>query len=179
MGRLLKLVEEANCISKEIIVENEIELLPRQEVENCEEFDDDDEEIDDDDEEIDDDDDEGFDDEFEDGDSRFEIEDLIGDYDEEDRSYTDDEIDEMFETDGSIMEKMKVIVIRRGKRVVKWKAKPGYKMQGGKEVRMTPLERRMRVKGARRSARTRRSKSNTAAMRSRMKSMMKRRTLRM
>ena len=68
----------------------------------------------------------------------------------------------------------KVRVVRQGKRQIKKKTdKPGYKIQGGKEVRMSTSEKRKRAISQRKAARKRKPQQK-AAERKRKRSIRKR-----
>lgn len=67
-------------------------------------------------------------------------------------------------------------VVRQGKLVIKRKVNPGFRMQAGKPVRMTPGEQRDKQRQAVKGARTRKGASKAIA-RKRERSLNKRNTL--
>lgn len=101
------------------------------------------------------------------------MKDLFDDYDDIEEIYEDG--DEMIEeddwTEADEMDEaaVRVSMIRKGKRVVKRRSnRKGYKIVGGREVRMSPAEQRTRRRAQRRAARKRKSKRSTTSRKRKM-----------
>lgn len=89
------------------------------------------------------------------------LDDLLEFITDMDVEYEDEEdIDENL-TEEELQELAKKRVVRGGKIVRRIFCKPGFKAMGNKCIRMAAKERRVRKKGAKRSARKRKSKSAT------------------
>ena len=99
--------------------------------------------------------------------------DVVEEYDDED--FSDDVVGEEEELEEALKKKT---IVRSGKKMkVKRSTKAGYTVRDGKEVRMSPAERRRRKKAQKKAAKKRKAKKSTM-MRKRKISMKKRKNVR-
>lgn len=95
-----------------------------------------------------------------------EIIDIVTDYLEDEYEKSDDEIPgdsyyEIKESDKTNESVIRKRVVRNGKKmIIKKSSKPGFKLVGGKEVKMTPKEIRNRIKSAKIASKKRKSKKS-------------------